>query len=73
MFPNEPLCLCLLAFLKNFQKVEDSPVFGNEQQLTYTCLNATEKTNCNLDFYLISFSIDSVIPKEKISAVIGDF
>ena len=41
--------------------------------VTYSCIDTTEKTNCNLDFYLISLSIDPVISEGNISAAVGGF
>ena len=41
--------------------------------ITYSCIDTTEKTNCNLDFYLICLSIDPVISEGNISAAVGGF
>ena len=41
--------------------------------VTYSCIDTTEKTNCNLDFYLISLSIDPVTSEGNISAAVGGF
>ena len=41
--------------------------------ITHSYIDTTEKTNCNLDFYLISLSIDPVISDSNISAAVGGF